>query len=118
MNEYNLCNAVHMTQKQVLGAVVGVGFVIISFLFVYQQYTQNESAYSDPSPVQVNPVTNQKKIAVPVPEKLNDITAAITAESIDDFSALDEELAGATAELDADSDSVNNLGTSYDENSL
>lgn len=107
-----------MTHKQVLGAVVGVGFVIVSSLFVYQQYTHNESVSGNQSPVSVKPMTNQKDTMVPVPEKLNDITAAITAESIDDLSALDQETAGAIGEIDADTDSVNNLGTSYDENSF
>lgn len=107
-----------MTQKQVLGMVVGGALVVLVSVFVYRQYTQNGSVYGNQTPDTVEPTMNRKDTMVPVPEKLDDITAMITEESADDFSALDEEAAGAAEEIDADSDSVNNFGTSYDENSF
>lgn len=107
-----------MTQKQILSMVIGVVLMVLVSVFVYRQYTENESVYGNQSPATVEPTMNRQDTMVPVPEKLDDITAMITSESVDDFSALDEEAAGAAEEIDADSESVNNLGTSYDENSF
>lgn len=107
-----------MTQKQMFGMAVGVVLGVLVSVFVYRQYTENESVYGNQTPGTVEPTMNRKDMMVPVPEKLDDITATITEESADDFSALDEEAAGAAEEIDADSESVNNLGTSYDENSF
>lgn len=53
-----------------------------------------------------------------VPSSIEDITASIEAETSTDMSAMDEEENGETSSVREDSDNVNNLGTSYDENSL
>lgn len=103
-----------MTKKQIffaLGIVALILFIgiIVSQTRNMQSVPESESGYQ--------PVT-RKETMVPVPEKLEDITATITAESTDDFSALDEEAVGAEAEIDLDSESITNLGTSYDENSF
>ncbi len=103
-----------MTKKQILIALgiavlVLVAVVVVSLMRNMQSVPASEGDYQ--------PVT-RKDTMVPVPEKLEDITTTITTESVDDFSALDEEVAGVKAEIDIDSESVTNLGTSYDENSF
>ena len=103
-----------MTKKQIL---VALGIAVL-VLFIGVVVSQMRNAQSVPESKDDYQPATRKDTMVPVPEKLEDITATITAESADDFSALDEEAAGAEAEIDLDSESINNLGTSYDENSF
>lgn len=103
-----------MTKKQIL-VVLGIAVVVLFVSVVVSQMRNTPNTLE--SEVDYQPVT-RKDTMVPVPEKLEDITATITSESADDFSALDEEAVGAEAEIDLDSESITNLGTSYDETSF
>lgn len=103
-----------MTKKQILVAL-GIAVLILCVGVIVSQMRSTQSVPESGEDYQ--PVT-RKDTMVPVPEKLDDITATITAETADDFSALDEEAAGAEAEIDLDSESITNLGTSYDEDSF
>lgn len=109
-------NKERMTHKQIFGAIAGAIFVIAVGV-VYSQYQRDEAderlMTGDPSPR-----TTSEDTIVPAPEKLDDITASIMLQSDDDMAALDAEAQGAIEEIDADTESVNNLGTSYDENSF
>lgn len=103
-----------MTQKQILGVVVGVALVIVVSVFVYRQYTGDMGNNS-------NSATTQKKMTekkAPVPETVDGVVDSIVDETTLDTTALDDETTASLEELDADNESVNNLGTSYDENSL
>lgn len=103
-----------MTQKQILGVVVGVALVIVVSVFVYRQYTGDMGNNS-------NSATMPKKMTekkAPVPETVDGVVDSIVEETTLDTTALDDETAASLQELDADNESVNNLGTSYDENSL
>ena len=103
-----------MTKKQIL-VVLGIAVLVLVAVVVVSQMKNTQSVPVSEGDYQ--PVT-RKDTMVPVPEKLEDMTATMTVESADDFSALDEEVAGVKAEIDIDSESVTNLGTSYDENSF
>lgn len=107
-----------MTKKQMLSALGGVALTLIVCVAVYQQYAQNGTPSKTEGSENSKPAMTRKDTMVPVPEKLDDITATITAESADDFSALDEESTSVESDIDLDSESVTNLGTSYDENSF
>ncbi len=104
-----------MTQKQILSAVIGVALAIVVGAFVYQQYTGDAGMNSGNTPKKM---TEKKVAPAPVPDTVDGVVGSIEAESSLDMTALDEEEMSAMQELDADSESVNNLGTSYDENSL
>ncbi len=103
-----------MTQKQMFGVVVGVALAIVVCVFVYRQYTGDTRMNTRSTTTQTK-VTEKK---APVPETVDGVVDSIESETALDTAALDEEEAGTLGEVDADSESVNNLGTSYDENSL
>lgn len=110
-----------MTQKQMFGLVAGVVLTVLVLVFVYQQYTGDSATSSTLNTTSQKKVTNEstrESVMVPVPETIDDIATSIETESSLDLSALDDEESGALTEVSQDSDSVNNLGTSYDENNL
>ncbi len=115
-----------MTQKQIVGAVVGVAAIVLVCTLVYRQYTSDIVSAERPMTTQSSMPSEKKGVMSdkgqvakePVPETLDDITESIVAESSVDFSALDEEETSSLSDVDEDSESVNNLGTSYDENNL
>ncbi len=106
-----------MTQRQIVGSIVGALVLIAVFAFVYRQFT----AVSVPAGI-----TEQAKVTAPAPsiqkteepKTIDDISKNIQDETNLDLSALDDEATGEISDIQSDSDSVNNLGTSYDENSL
>lgn len=103
-----------MTQKQIIGLVVSVLVLVVVFAFVYRQF-----AVPVPDTLNQPPKTIlQPAEKAPVPETIDDISRSIQDETNLDLSALDDEANGEISDIEADSDSVNNLGTSYDENSL
>ena len=108
-----------MTQKQILGLAVGVLGVGVLFAFVYQQFAQPAVHKGTPQAGEQSKAglaEQEKKAALPV--TIDDIAASITEEASLDLSALDAEANGEISEIEADSESVTHLGTSYDENSL
>jgi len=112
-----------MTQKQIFGVTVGVALLVVVCAFVYQQFTREQApagtaTMSGTAPAQKNTTPAEEAVVVPVPDTIDGIATSIEAESALDLSALDDEEAGSLQEVDQDSDSVNNLGTSYDENNL
>lgn len=103
-----------MTQKQIFGVVLGVALAIVVCVFVYRQYTGDTAMNTGSTQKKM---MTEKKVA-PVPDTIDGVVGSIESESTIDTAALDEEEAGSLSEVEADSESVNNLGTSYDENSL
>lgn len=107
-----------MTQKQIIGLIVGVLGLGLIFAFVYQQFTapapRAGTLQTGEQPKATDTVREKKAL----PETIDDISASIQEETAADLSALDDEANGEILEIEADSDSITNLGTSYDENSL
>jgi hypothetical protein len=105
-----------MTQKQMIGIVLGVVVVGLLAIMVARQFSSDDAIRQSAS----TPAMQQKSTTepAPVPETVDSITESIVSESRGEATALDDEEAGTLEEVDADSDSVNNLGTSYDENSF
>ncbi|MDP2838267.1 MAG: hypothetical protein Q8O53_03255 [Candidatus Moranbacteria bacterium] len=115
-----------MTQKQIFWVAVAVAMIIVASVLVYRQFTSDRAAFgtesmvitATPAEKKAATATSSEDVAVPVPETIDDIATSIESETTLDLSALDEEEAGSLSEIDADSNSVTNLGTSYDENNL
>lgn len=104
-----------MSQKHIVGIVFGVIGIGLLFAFVYQQFGAETPAPGSPK-TQVSVSERQKK--APEPETIDDVILSIQEEALMDLSALDEEENGEIADIEADSDSVTQFETSYDENSL
>lgn len=107
-----------MTQKQIVWLVVGIFALALVFVRVYLQFSAPASRDGVlPKQEQLKTsVTERTKISEP--ETIDDIAESIDEEALSDLSALDDEVNGEMSEVEADSASVTNLGTSYDENSL
>lgn len=106
-----------MNQKKMIAvAALALGGAFL-FTAVYQQFSQEETSLSPESSKGEKRAMNTEKDSSE-PETLEDVFASIQAESDLELSALDEEADGEMKEVEADSESVNNLGTSYDESSL
>lgn len=110
-----------MTQKLVIGLAAGVLVLGLVFAFVYRQFAESISLPREGA-LQLQ---GQPTAVVSVPEKkaalpatIDGISQSIQDETAMDLSALDDEANGEIMEIQADSDSVTNLSTSYDENSL
>lgn len=93
-------------------AVVGIGIV---FALVYQQF---QTPVSAPSLQSSKTSVSERAEQALVPETIDDISESIQEEASLDLSALDAEEAGEVEDIETDSDSINNLGTSYDESNL
>lgn len=111
-----------MTQKQMLGVVVGVGVVLLLCAVVYKQFTAGvQQPKTSGTMMQKTDSMMQKKTMeqkAAVPDTIDGITESIAGEADADATALDDESQGEDAELNADSDSVNSLENSYDPNNL
>lgn len=120
-----------MKQKQFLGVALGLVVLIVVITVVFQLFvvkrapqqaaiTTQGANTSTPSSRKLDPAEEAKKMGTtdPIPESIDDIAGSIQSESALDLTALDEEEAGSLDEITKDSDSVTNLGTSYDEKSL
>ena len=108
-----------MTQKQILGLAVGVLGVGVLFTFVYQQFAKpaaQKEAQQAEERSRAGLAKQEKQAALPV--TIDDISVTIKEEATMDLSALEDEANGEISEIEADSESVTRLGTSYDENSL
>lgn len=108
-----------MSQKHIALVALGVVGVGLLSVFVYQQFRVSVPV-SEWSPMMESPKTTavDRTQQAPVPETIDDVLLSIQEEASSDLSALDAEEAGEIEDIEADSDSINNLGTSYDENSL
>ena len=113
-----------MTHKQVLGVAAGGVIIVAAFVSVYRQFAK-------PAPVSQMPATQsvtatkqsvatdtQVVKSAEVPSSIDAISQSITDESSADQSALNDEVTGEEFDMQADNQSVNDLGQTYDENSL
>ncbi len=106
-----------MIQKQTLGVVLGLVVIALLGTAVWLQFQQampeTEMSSKNMTDASASQTTN-----TPVPENVDDITASIVSESRVDATAMDDEETGMLEEMNAESDSVNNLDTSYDKDSF
>lgn len=70
------------------------------------------------APTTKDTAQNQAAAPAPAPDTIDGVAGSIESQSSTDTSALDEEESGSLDQINQDSDSVNNFGTSYDENNL
>jgi len=106
-----------MTQKQIFGIVIGIALVAVVCAFVYRQFTPADMmSQQSPSDTGTKEVTSDEPN--PSAYTVTGIEASIVSESAADAAALEEEENGTLQEFDQDSESINNLGNSYDENSF
>ncbi len=104
-----------MNQKQITLAVSALVIVALGIFVIFSFYNSEEV-----TPGNTNTNTTERKTgesAEPVPESVDGITAEIMMEAETDQQALAEEQAGENTAINEDSQSVNDLGNSYDENS-
>ena len=109
-----------MSQKHIVGVVFGVIGIGLLLAFVYQQFRVSMIQTTNPAPMMESSKTKVSERAeqAPVPETIDDVFLSIQEEASMDLSALDEEENGEVADIEADSDSVTQFETSYDENRL
>lgn len=107
-----------MTKKQILGAIAIAVTVLVAGAVYRQLATDDTSTDKSTSGTTRSSEMASGGNASPVPETFDEMAGSITAQAGVDTSALDEEEANELSEIEADSESVTNLGTSYDENNL
>ena len=100
-----------MTQKQTIIAVLVVAAAILLFVLMYQYQSQDKA--SAPAASQTRSIEE----GAPVPESVDDITEAIVEEAALDQEVLAAEEAEESAELQSQTNTINDLGNAYDENS-
>ena len=101
-----------MSQKHIIGGVLGLVGIGLMFVFVYQQFRTPASTGLPKTQV------SERAPKAPEPETIDDVVLSIQGEASADLSALDEEENGEMTDIRTDSDSVTNLSTSYDEKSM
>lgn len=106
-----------MTQKQVVAAIASIG-VIAFVLLVISQNVDDRSVVNPGGSVAQKMSPTESVKSTPVPDTVDGITGDIKSQTSADATAFDEESATSLDQINQDSDSVNNLGTSYDENNL
>jgi len=110
-----------MTQKQNIVIILAIILFGGIFIFVYRQFTAPMDDQSTQMNIQSNAGALERLRSLkktPEPETINEISESIQDEISADLSALDDEADGEIANIEAESESVTNVGTVYDENSL
>lgn len=99
----------------------------LAFVLVYRQFTMPEKGMGTSVPQQGVMMKKQgapsdmpqtAPVQNPEPKSIDDITANIEAQAAADGSALDDEESGEMSDIESDSQTINDLGEAYDENSL
>ncbi len=115
----------NMTHKQIIGAVITVLVFVTLAFFSRQLFSRNELTGQAERPSQVmpqnpDPDRSQSTAAsvVTVPDTIGEVAGKIEDDALTDSTALDNEEESSLDQVNQGSDSVNNLGTSYDENNL
>ncbi len=98
-------------QKMLLGALSAV-IVLAALVFVYQHQSMKNADTMIPT------MMKKTETPKPIPTTVDGITAEIESEARLDEAALEAEVTAETGEVQEDSETLNNLSESYDENSL
>lgn len=121
-----------MTDKQKIGAGIGIALLIVSFIFLYRQFSTRDVPVSVPLPFPAEETQNgsasggsngsemsggslMKKI--PAPETPDDIVDDIV-ENDADISILDEESVGETSAAVESVQTIDDITNAYDEQQL
>jgi hypothetical protein len=99
-------------QKVLLGVLSGV-ITLAVLIFVYQQMSKEE-----PVPMEMSVIKPEQEMPRPIPETIEGVTDEIAAQAVEDEAMFNAEVAAEEAEMQADSETLNNLSESYDENSI
>lgn len=103
-----------MMRSQAVGIAAGGAVILLLAVLVYQNF----SGQGMMSEEQAVPVVAEAPAEKPVPDNIDDIALEIESETALDTSALDEEVTAENAELEGDSQTLNELSESYDTNSF
>lgn len=94
----------------------------IASVFTYRQYVGDQSGMPAPATQPGKATTASPRTIVPVertiPSSVDDISSVIISETSADTAALDAEESGELSEIEAESESINSLNESYDDNSF
>lgn len=85
-------------------------------IFVYQRMVKTSDMESDLETPQA--MMEKKEAPKPIPTTPSGVADEIESEAALDAQALDAEIEAETAEIQRDSESLNNLSQSYDENQI
>lgn len=108
-----------MAQKQIIGLLLGLLGLGLAAAFAYWQFAAPVPRGGTLSMEGQSKADVSKQEPRPAePETIDAMSLSIQEETAADLSALDDEANGEILEMEADSDSVTDLGTSYDENSF
>lgn len=99
-------------QKALLGVLSGV-IVLAALVFVYKHMNKDEA-----SPTETKTMTEKKEAPRPIPNTIEGVTAEIESQAALDESSFSEEAAAEEAEIKADSETLNKLSETYDENNI
>ena len=102
-------------QKILIGVLSGVLTVSV-IIFAYQRMMKSADTESDLQAPQA--MMEKKEAPKPIPTTPSGIVDEIEGEAALDAAALDAEIDAETAEIQKDSESLNNLSQSYDENQI
>lgn len=110
-----------MPQKNIALAMFASVAILIGGFFVYSQFTgssvsrQSVLGTDQPGTALVGERSTPEAV---IPDSIDDIILSIESDASADLAAFDEEESGALSDIDADSENVNSLGASYDENNF
>ncbi len=102
-------------QKILIGVLSGVLTVSV-IIFAYQRMMKSDDTESGLEVPQA--MMEKKEAPKPIPTTPSGIVDEIEGEAALDAAALDAEIDAETAEIQKDSESLNNLSQSYDENQI
>ena len=109
-----------MTQKQIIGVIIVTIVVLAAFVIVYRQLAKPFLTLQTPvsQSVTSTEINTQAVKSAEIPSSIDDIAKSIEDETSVDRSAMDAEETGELSDINTDSQNINDLGKSYDENNL
>lgn len=102
-------------QKILIGTLSGI-LTISVLIFVYQRIMKDSDTAVDLSPAQAGMET--KAIAKPLPTTPSAVADEIESQAALDDAAIEAEVNAETSDVQEDSESLNSLSQSYDENQI
>jgi hypothetical protein len=102
-------------QKILLGVLSGVLTVAV-LIFAYQRMMRSTDTEADIQTPQA--MTEKKAAPKPIPTTPSGVADEIESEAALDDAAIEAEINAETGEVQKDSESLNNLSQSYDENKI
>lgn len=118
--EYNGSSIIYETktmdrQKILIATLSGI-LTISVIIFAYQRIMKGSEEPADMSSLQTD--TKEREVAKPIPTTPGSVTDEIESETAIDDAAIDAEINAEVSDVQGDSESLNNLSQSYDENQL